>query len=160
MNNEDFRNHLFQYEQDKYYPLRRIPMIMRMKLDLCGVKLSIGDWSKFSREDREQLVVMPHQRPDEIAALRKRLLTLVAAIDGDSAPTDPIDLPAPWMLTSSVPEGVRTHIQALSMPAPTTQQWAALTDLQRFALLKLTREGHENKKLPLALQEFGLMPQA
>jgi hypothetical protein len=160
MNNEAFRHYLFQYEQDNYYPLRRIPMIMRMKLDLCGVKLTIGDWSKFSREDREQLVVMPYQTPAELAALRARLLELVAAIDGDSTPTNPISPPAPWTTTSSVPDGVCKHIQAQGMPAPTVQQWAALSDFQRFALLKLTREGHENKKLPLALKEFGLVPSA
>jgi hypothetical protein len=159
MNNEAFRDHLFQYEQDKYYPLRRIPMIMRMKLDLCGVKLTIGDWSKFSREDREQLVVMPYRTQEDLVALRTRLLELAAAIDGDSMPTAPISLPAPWTITSSVPDNVCKHIQALGKPVPSVQQWATLSDIQRFALLKLTREGHENKKLLLALKEFGLMPE-
>lgn len=156
MNNEAYRKHLFQYEQDKHYPLRRIPMIMRMKLDLCGVKLSIGDWSKFSREDREQLVTMPYQTPEQIAALRHRLLELVAAVDGDSTETEPVGASPPWTITSTLPPAVCRQIQALGCPAPTLEQWAGLTDLQRFALLKLTREGHENKKLPLALKEFSL----
>ncbi len=157
MSTEAFRKHLFQYEQDKYYPLRRIPMIMRLKLDLCGVKLSIGDWSKFSREDREELVTMPHETPEQLAALRSRLLELVAAVGGDSAQTEPVHAPAPWTITSSVPAAVCRHIHALGMPAPTVEQWASLSNLQRFVLLKLTREGHENKKLPLALHEFGMI---
>ncbi|MDQ9169124.1 nitrate reductase associated protein [Oxalobacteraceae bacterium R-40] len=152
-----FTKHLFQYEQDKYYPLRRIPMNMRLKLDLCGIKLSIGDWSKFSREDREKLVMMPYEKPEEIAAIRKRLLELIAACEGDSTETEPVRSPAPWTATSSVPATVCKQIEALGLSAPTQEQWADLSDVQRFALLKLTREGHENKKLPLALKEFGLL---
>jgi hypothetical protein len=38
-----------------------------------------------------------------------------------------------------------------------TEQWTGLTTLQRFALLKLCREGHENRNFPIALKEFGLM---
>jgi hypothetical protein len=36
-------------------------------------------------------------------------------------------------------------------------QWKSLTDLQRFALLKLCRPGHENKNFPKAMKEFGLV---
>ena len=36
-------------------------------------------------------------------------------------------------------------------------QWKYLTDLQRFALLKLCRPGHENKNFPKAMKEFNLV---
>jgi hypothetical protein len=156
MTTEAFREHLFQYEQDKYYPLRRIPMIMRLKLDLCGIKLSIGDWSKFSRDEREALVMMPYATPAEIATIRSLLLELIAAYQGDSTETAAVSDNARWADTSTIPESVSKQILALGMPAPTLEQWAGLTDLQRFALMKLTREGHENKKLSLALKEFCL----
>lgn len=157
MTTEVFREHLFQYEQDKYYPLRRIPMIMRLKLDLCGIKLSIGDWSKFSRDEREALVMMPYATPADIAAIRTRLQELIAAYQGDSSETAAVGDDAPWSDTSTIPESVSKQILALGMPAPTVEQWAGLSNLQRFALMKLTREGHENKKLTLALNEFGLI---
>jgi hypothetical protein len=38
----------------------------------------------------------------------------------------------------------------------TLQQWASLTPLQRFALIKLSRSGHENSNFLPALQEFQL----
>jgi hypothetical protein len=157
MNTEAFRDQLFGYEQDKYYPLRRIPMVMRLKLDLCGIKLAIGDWSKFSRDEREALVMMPYATQSDIAAIRKRLQELIAAYQGDSTETAAVGKDAPWADTFAVPDSVSKQIQALGIPGPTPEQWAGLTDLQRFALLKLTREGHENKKLPLALNEFGLV---
>ena len=40
------------------------------------------------------------------------------------------------------------------MPSP--EQWHTLSPLQRFALLKLTREGHESANFVPAMAEFGL----
>jgi hypothetical protein len=37
------------------------------------------------------------------------------------------------------------------------EDWAKLSDIQRFVLLKLCRPGHENKNFPKAMVEFGLM---
>lgn len=36
-------------------------------------------------------------------------------------------------------------------------QWAALHPLQRFALVKLVRPGHEGHNIGPALKEFGLL---
>jgi len=36
------------------------------------------------------------------------------------------------------------------------EQWRELSILQRFALIKLCRPGHENKNFPIAMKEFGL----
>jgi hypothetical protein len=147
---------LFQFEQDKYYALRRIPMVIRMKLDLCGIKLSIRDWSKFSRPDREQLVDMACDSADQIAAFRARLTGLIEAIGGDSVSVE-VDPDPAWRHPERVPPGVQQEIAALGLPAPSQAQWAALSPLQRFAMIKLTRAGHENKNLLPALKEFGLI---
>jgi hypothetical protein len=37
------------------------------------------------------------------------------------------------------------------------EQWKQLSSLQRFALLKLCRPGHENKNFPIAMKEFKLV---
>lgn len=147
---------LFQFEQDKYYPLRRVPMAIRFKLDLCGIKLTIRDWSQFSREDREKILDMACDTPGQIAEVRDRLKGLIVSCKGDSTETAPVDGQPAWTIVNAIPDAVCKQIEALQIPAPTLAQWAALSDLQRFALIKLTREGHENKKLPLALKEFGL----
>lgn len=151
-------DYLFQFEQDKYYALRRIPMAMRIKLDLCGIKLSLRDWSKFSRSDREALAALPYATEAQLAAFRARVEQLVTAIEGDSTTTAPCVRPAPWELKDEVPGSVSRQLDTLGVPAPTVEQWMALTDLQRYALIKLTREGGKNEKLPAALKEFRLMP--
>lgn len=151
-------DYLFQFEQDKYYALRRIPMAMRIKLDLCGVKLSIRDWSKFSREDREALAGMCYESQQQLLAFRTRVMELITAIAGDSTQAPPCSRPAPWEIRDEISPQVARQAAMLGVPEPTLAQWAALSDLQRYALLKLTREGAKNEKLPAALKEFGLMP--
>ena len=151
-------DYLFQFEQDKYYALRRIPMAMRIKLDLCGYKLSIRDWSKFSRADREALAAMPFETDEQMAAFRARVQQMVVDIAGDSTETEACPRPAPWEISSEVPEVTCRLIAEQGVPPPTIAQWAALSPLQRYTLIKLTREGAKNEKLPAALKEFGWAP--
>jgi len=61
-----------------------------------------------------------------------------------------------WREVSAVPTQVVEQLNELSLPVPTAAQWQGLQDLQRFALIKLTRSGHKNANLLPALQEFGL----
>jgi hypothetical protein len=83
---------IFDFERDFAGSLRCIPMIVRFKLDQCGVKLSLRQWS--------QLCQRPGPRP------------------------------------------------------PCLSIWARWTPLQRFALFKLTRAGHDNDNFGPALVEF------
>jgi len=41
--------------------------------------------------------------------------------------------------------------------APTVSQWRALTPLERFTLVKLSREGDHGRNLKPVLREFGLL---
>ena len=50
---------LFAFESDFVASLRCIPMAVRLKLDLCGIKLTLRQWSRFTRSDREALIAMP-----------------------------------------------------------------------------------------------------
>ncbi len=153
-------DYLFQFEQDKYYALRRIPMAMRIKLDLCGFKLSIRDWSKLSRNDREALAAMPYESEAQLAAFRECIDALIAGIEGDSEATAPCTRPAAWEITGEIPHAISRQLEDRGVPPLSVRLWAALSELQRYALIKLTREGGKNEKLPAALQEFGLMPEA
>src|SRR5690606_16727110 len=134
-------DYLFQFEQDKYYALRRIPMAMRIKLDLCGYKLSIRDWSKFSRPAREALAAMPYETAAQLPAFHERVRELVTAIQGDSTETLPCPRPAPWEITDHAPELTRELIAAQGGIPLVPEQWAAFSLLQRYALVKLTRAG-------------------
>lgn len=62
-----------------------------------------------------------------------------------------------WMVTDSVPTEVSEKARGIGS-AVDPAAWAALDELQRFALVKLARPGHENRNFPAALAEFGAEP--
>ena len=39
--------------------IRCIPMIVRFKLDACGIKMKLKEWSKTTLEEREQMATLP-----------------------------------------------------------------------------------------------------
>lgn len=150
---------LFDFEQNGGYPLRRIPMIMRMKLDICGLRISLAAWQALRRDEREALVAMPFASDEEREAFRARLIAMLAPYGDDpEKAVEQVDIdPSPaWQQEKAVPQDVIDTLNALSLPAITQAQWASLSVLQRFALSKLTRPGHKNAKLLPALREFGL----
>jgi len=82
---------LFAFESDFAGTLRCIPMIVRLKLDLCGVKLSLRQWSRFTRDDRAALVEDPCETAAEAAAYGAALAGLIAERAGEVAVSLPID---------------------------------------------------------------------
>jgi hypothetical protein len=49
--------HYFRFEEDFVEDnVRCIPMIARFKLDTCGVKLKLAEWSRMSVEERSSSV--------------------------------------------------------------------------------------------------------
>jgi hypothetical protein len=155
-------NELLQFEKEKCRDLRRFPMYFRLKLDVCGIKLSKRDWNSFALPEKMQLLAMPCTTPQEIAAFRKKLIAMIQACTGDSRdiPSLPItgNTSYPWTDKNNIPAMVRQQIHTLADDAVNPEKWAMLSDLQRFALIKLTQPGHLKQELRLALQEFALLP--
>jgi hypothetical protein len=85
------------------------------------------------------------------------LVELVRRRAGDEAKilADP---PAPlWEDAGAVPQAVVDYARAQSVAPPGLRAWAGLHVLQRFALLKLTRDNHDNVNFLPAMAEFGLL---
>lgn len=55
----------FAYESEFYATLSRVPMSVRMKMDLTGVKISLDDWLAFSFEERMVLCHLPVDTEEE-----------------------------------------------------------------------------------------------
>lgn len=145
---------VFAFEQDFAGSLRCIPMAVRHKLDISGVKLSLRQWSRFSEDDRHALLLRPST---DATAYRAALVALIAAHTDEAAVFLPAD-PAPeWADTTQLPRQVLDHAAAIGVAPPTLAQWEALPVLQRFALLKLSRDSHDNVNFVPALREFGLL---
>lgn len=145
----------FEFEADFVDSLRCIPMQVRCKLDTCGIKLKLSDWNHLTQSEREALVELPWSTPAEMQAYKEYLQNLILQRTGILPGELPID-PNPSWLDASVPINLQEKAQEFGVTL-SPQQWAKLTPLQRFALIKLSRPSHENQNFPKALKEFHLL---
>lgn len=147
---------IFDFEKDFAGSLRCIPMAVRLKLDLVGIKLSLRQWSQLDREQRTRLLQHMCESHADQAAFSAMIEKWVTASGGTIERMDPAD-GLTWSATETVPAVVILQANDKEVRAPTAEQWRTLTDQQRFALIKLTRPGHENQNFVPALREFGLL---
>ncbi|WP_066379915.1 nitrate reductase associated protein [Anabaena sp. CA = ATCC 33047] len=146
----------FEFETDFVDSLRCIPMQVRYNLDTCGIKLKLSDWNQMTQAERETLVSLPCTTAAEIQAYQEYLQQLIIERTGTPAATLPIDPKPAWLDSDNVPVTLQEKAQEIGITI-TLSQWQNLTPLQRFALLKLSRPGHENKNFPRAIAEFNLV---
>lgn len=152
----------FQFEADFVDSLRCIPMVVRYKLDTCGVKLKLSHWHQLSLEQRQYLTEASCETPTEVSQYGEKLQNWITELIGKPASTLSVpDLPD-WLNANQIPAQILTELNnklpSLESSGITLTQWQSLTPLQRFALIKLSRAGHENRNFLLAIKEFDLMP--
>lgn len=145
--------HFFVFEADFVDSLRCIPMLVRLKLDTCGIKLKLNQWYQFSQEERQTLVERPCNTEETTQEYREFLRQLVQKHTGESAIDLPVEENPPWMDNQNIPDSVKSKAQEFGIEI-TSHQWESLLPVQRFALIKLSRSSHENKNFIPALKEF------
>jgi hypothetical protein len=137
--------------------IRCIPMIVRIKLDAVRIKLKLSEWVKFSNQERLSLAQMPCDNDETIAAYHRFLSEIIKKHTQQEATflsDEKLDLS--WQNLEQLP----TPIQKSAMEHRcnlTIKKWQQLTDLQRFALVKLSTSSHESHNFVHALGEFGLL---
>lgn len=146
----------FAFEADFVNSLRCIPMQVRYKLDTCGIKLKLSDWHQMTLEERENLVELPCNTQTEIQTYREYLQQLILQRTDSPATKLPVEPDPAWMDAHNIPSSLQQKCHEIDVTL-TLQQWANLTPLQRFALIKLSRSGHENRNFLRAIEEFHLI---
>lgn len=149
-------NDCFEFEAEFVATLRCIPMTVRFKLDLCGVKLSLQAWGRFDHGTRERLATMAIRGPGELAEYQ---FILSSALDRIGEPLKGLVLESnpQWLGAEELPLVVDEQARNRGLIVTDRAKWKHLDALQRFALIKLTRPGHDNDNLGPALHEFGLV---
>jgi hypothetical protein len=125
-------------------------------MDKAGIKLKLAEWSKFSVEERIELGMKSCSNDEEAKFYNEYLDGLIKKNTGKEATVLEIDKTPVWANLSSTPEMLNERLKKFDWYI-STEQWKGLTNLQRFALLKLCKEGHENKNFPKAMKEFNLI---
>ncbi|MCP9776539.1 nitrate reductase associated protein [Cyanobium sp. Tous-M-B4] len=145
----------FDFEADFSADLRCIPMAVRRKLDLAGIKLKLQHWSELGEAERAELLAWADD-PVAIEALRQHLQARTNALSAGQAKDLPRADAEPWQQADQLPEVLAASCAQLNLELR-CGGWAELNELQRFALVKLSHPGHEHRNLPRALAEFGLL---
>ena len=152
MTSRDFLN----FEADFIESLRCIPMIVRMKLDTCGVKLKLVHWNQFSTEEKQRLVSVSCSTAQEIEEYQAFVQNLVVNHTGKLAGTLTVDPNPAWLNQNQIPSSLLIKLEECNQNI-SLEQWSNLSHLQRFALIKLSRPSHENRNFLPALKEFNLI---
>lgn len=143
----------YQFESEIYPTLSRIPLHVRMKLDLTGVKISLKGWLAFSLEEREVLCHLPVETEEERKAFASYLGFLSRRYLGEEAArVSPVTDP-PWENPNRIPDSVRAMSEQAG-EAATPQEWRQWNSCQRYALLKLSITKNEPEQFFQALREF------
>lgn len=124
----------FLYEAEFYPTLSRVPLYVRMKLDLTGIKISLKDWLKFSFEERTALCHLPVETAEEKQVFRAYLNFLSQKYGGQPiVMTEPLSALL-WSPTE-VPAPVRDK-SAACLKVVSLGEWAGWRDHERYALYK------------------------
>jgi hypothetical protein len=153
----DAEGPIFDFETDFAGTLRCIPMCVRLKLDECGIKLSLKQWNRIPADDRRQLVTRACDAPDSVAQYRDFLTKAIEAHTSSQVEFVDAGGNADWTDGSRIPPRILTYAVGLGVAPPSQEQWKALSTLQRFSLFKLTRPNHKNENFIPAMREFGVI---
>lgn len=147
----------FDFEEDFIEEnVRCIPMIVRFKMDAAGIKLKLSEWSKFKREDRIELALKPCESIEEATLYNHYLAALIKKHTNSEVTFLAVNNYPAWANLQEIPGLLQQKAKELNWEI-TKEQWSGLTNLQRFALTKLYKPGHENKNFPIVMKEFGLI---
>lgn len=147
----------FQFEEDFIEEnMRCIPMVVRFNMDAAGIKLKLAEWSRFHPTERIQLALLPVFTREETVRYHQFLISLITKYTGNQATTLAVDPSPDWGNLNQIPAMLEEKLAEFEWKL-SIGQWQKLSNIQRFALLKLCRPGHENKNFPKAITEFGLI---
>jgi hypothetical protein len=141
---------LFGFEKEYSDDLHFIPIGMRYRLDLAGLKVGLAAWLGIPVPERFFLLKMPIGTGGDIAAFRDRLSRSLA----DCLPTSIACAdPAAWANDFPPPQSVREACESAGMPIEAAH-WSRFPELQRYALKKLSLSRRQPDAFRKAMEEF------
>jgi hypothetical protein len=142
-----------ELEGDLHRTLEFIPLAVRRKLDLSGLKLSLRAWTAMTRAERLAVCHLPVDGPGDLEVYRETLAGFAERAGHPVAPLEggPVDASA-WS-AARIPENVAARATELSKA-----QWSALPEEARYVLFRLAEARRGPEKLDAALRELRLQP--
>jgi hypothetical protein len=145
--------HHYRHESDIYPSLSRIPLHVRMKLDVTGIKISLKDWLAFSIEERTVLCHLPVETEEEKQVFSSYLDFLSRRYRGAPVATTAAMSSSVWESAHQVPVPVAGK-SASQIPPVTIEEWRRWKSHQRYALYKMALSQSEPEQFFAVLKEF------
>ena len=145
-------NHYFNFEDDFIKDLRCIPLCVRRKLDLIGIKLKLTHWQEFNLIEKTKIVNWPDTKK-ELFELKIFIKKITSNSKYGEAKEIEISSNQPWQDKNKVPEQVLKSALERGINI-SIEKWRNLNELDRFAFCKLIRPNHEHHNLDKALVEI------
>ena len=127
--------HRFRYEAEFYPSLSRIPLDVRLKLDLAGLKISLKDWLACSFEERSVLCHLPIDSGEEKRVFAAYIDFLCRKYRGEPVEVTTVLNSVLWN-PSEVPEAVAQKSGSCFNTVVLPEEWQRWEPHQRYALYK------------------------
>jgi hypothetical protein len=138
---------LFSFERELYAALDFMPLDVRRKLDLAGIKISLDGWRSLPLGDRRALAAAADDAfGPALLASASRSGAAVAPLAAQGSP--------PWR-SPAVPPALAARLAELEASLPDAA-WAGLADGARYVLLRLASSPRDDGRLRAALGELGI----
>ncbi|MFO0659967.1 MAG: nitrate reductase associated protein [Polyangiaceae bacterium] len=131
----------FVHEAENNHTLEWIPLDVRRKLDLAGVKLSLSTWQLLSMSERRELCELDGEGA-LAEAFGERVIELSHQVGVEPKLIEAVGWPAQWSSETArqaAVDVIRKHHAQLAEKL-TRQGWASLSDALRFALDRYLEE--------------------
>src|SRR5262249_37171050 len=126
-----------------------IPLAVRRKLDLAGLKLSLAGWTAMTRAERLSVCHLPVDGPGDLDVYREAIKGFAERAGHPVPPLEggPLD-PAAWG-PARIPGGLGGRVPGLS-----AGRGKALSEEARYVLYRLSEARRGPEKLSAALREL------
>jgi hypothetical protein len=149
---------IFDFEREADPDLQWIPYVVRMKLDLCGLKIGLAQWQALAPQVRQSLLEAPAESNLEIEQFASRLgaeLSVVGEQPPERLPEARRAAVASWKEPCPVASAVAEALASEGVP----DRWNRLDRLGRYLVYTLATK-RETARLASALKEIEREPQS
>jgi hypothetical protein len=149
----------FAFEGEVHQSLSCVPLTVRRKLDVAGLKISLDGWQTLTREERLALCHLPVDSDAEVAVYHEVMRGFCARHDVPLKPLTDVQVHGRTWNTDEIPPPVLGRLREVGRDLPVAA-WRVLDEESRYALLKLADPKQAVAKFQAALSELGFAPPA
>lgn len=149
---------LFGFEDGYRLDLHFMPVAMRYRLDLAGLKIGLDGWLKIPVEERFALSSFSIGNPLDIESFQASFLQTALRCIGSVPHMIPRLDPRTWGKEQPIPASVKDAGAANGIVVEVSA-WRRLGDLQRYALWKFSLSKRQPDSFRRAWEEFACIPE-